>query len=53
MTIFNEVNENLQFLISEVSLQVTNLQLYLKNPSKDLAKHILDRSGYLQMAPAL
>lgn len=46
MTIFNEVNENLQFLISEVSLQVTNLQLYLKNPSKDLAKHILDRSGY-------
>ncbi|MCU7800854.1 MAG: phosphotransferase [gamma proteobacterium symbiont of Lucinoma myriamae] len=46
MTIFNEVNENLQFLISEVSLQVTNLQLYLKNPSNDLAKHILDRSGY-------
>ncbi len=46
MSIFNEVNENLQFLISEVSLQVSNLQLYLKNPSNDLSKHILDRSGY-------
>ena len=46
MTIFNEVNENLQFLISEVSLQISNLQLYLKNPSNDLSKHILERSGY-------
>ncbi|MCU7940017.1 MAG: aminoglycoside phosphotransferase family protein [gamma proteobacterium symbiont of Bathyaustriella thionipta] len=47
MSIYSEVNENLQFLVSEVSLQVTNLQLYLKNPSNDIAKHILDRSGYL------
>ncbi len=46
MTIYNEVNENLQFLISEVSLQITNLQLYLKTPSNAVAKHILDRSGY-------
>jgi len=46
MTIFNEVNENLQFLISEVSLQISNLQLYLKSPSQEIAKHILDRSGY-------
>ena len=46
MTIFNEVNENLQFLISEVSLQVSNLQLYLKKPTNVLSKHILDRSGY-------
>lgn len=46
MTIYNEVNENLQFLISEVLLQVTNLQLYLKNPSNSVAQHILDRSGY-------
>ena len=44
MTIYNEVNENLQFLISEVSLQITNLQLYLKTPSNAVAKHILDRS---------
>ncbi len=46
MTIYNEVNENLQFLISEVSMQLTNLQLYLKNPSHIVAKHILDRAGY-------
>ncbi len=46
MNIPNEVNENLRFLISEVTLQVTNLQLYLKNPSSAIAKHILDRSGY-------
>ncbi|MCU7835874.1 MAG: aminoglycoside phosphotransferase family protein [gamma proteobacterium symbiont of Taylorina sp.] len=46
MNIFSEVNENLRFLISEVTLQVSNLQLYLKNPSDIVAKHILDRSGY-------
>jgi len=46
MNIFNEVNENLRFLISEVTLQVSNLQLYLKKPSDIVAKHILDRSGY-------
>ncbi len=46
MAIFSEVNENLRFLISEVTLQVTNLQLYLKKPSSSIAQHILDRSGY-------
>lgn len=46
MNIFNEVNENLRFLISEVTLQISNLQLYLENPSEIIAKHIIDRSGY-------
>jgi len=46
MTIFNEVNENLQFLISELTLQINNLQLYFKKPSAVIGKHILDRSGY-------
>ncbi len=46
MNIYNEVNENLQFLISEVSMQLTNLQLYLKKPSHAVGKQILDRSGY-------
>lgn len=46
MTIFHEINKNLRFLISEVTLQVTNLQLYFKKPSSSIAQHILDRSGY-------
>jgi len=40
------INENLRFLISEVSLQISNLQIFLEKPSIQIAKHILDRSGY-------
>ncbi|MCK5698063.1 MAG: hypothetical protein KAI02_07865, partial [Gammaproteobacteria bacterium] len=46
MAVFSDINENLHFLISEVSLQITNLQLYLKKPSDIVARHILDRGGY-------
>ena len=46
MAVFSDINENLHFLISEVSLQIGNLQLYLKKPSHIVAQHILDRSGY-------
>jgi len=46
MNIPDYVSENLRFLISEVTLQISNLQIYLEKPSVDVAKHILDRSGY-------
>jgi len=46
MNVPDYVSENLRFLISEVTLQINNLQIYLEKPSVDIAKHILDRSGY-------
>lgn len=46
MNVPDYISENLRFLISEVTLQVSNLQLFLEKPSPDIAKHILDRSGY-------
>ncbi|MBF0265113.1 MAG: hypothetical protein HQL46_07560 [Gammaproteobacteria bacterium] len=46
MNIPANISENLRFLISEVSIQLKNLQIFLSTPSTSLAKHILDRSGY-------
>jgi aminoglycoside phosphotransferase len=46
MDIPDNISKNLRFLISEVSLQINNLQIYLKNPSLQVAGHILERSGY-------
>jgi len=46
MNIPGNISENLRFLISEVTLQISSLQIYLKKPSDHGARHILDRSGY-------
>ncbi|MFK5891723.1 MAG: phosphotransferase [Pseudomonadota bacterium] len=46
MNPIGNISENLRFLISEVSLQISYLQSYLKTPSLRIAKQILDRSGY-------
>ena len=46
MNIPDNISKNLRFLISEVSLQISNLQIYLKKPSLHVASHILERSGY-------
>jgi aminoglycoside phosphotransferase len=46
MEISDNISKNLRFLISEVSLQINNLQIYLKTPSLQVAGHILERSGY-------
>jgi aminoglycoside phosphotransferase len=46
MNPLGNISENLRFLISEVNLQASYLQSYLKTPSLRIARHILDRSGY-------
>jgi len=46
MNIPGNISENLRFLISEVTLQISYLQIYLKKPSAHTSRHILDRSGY-------
>ena len=40
------IRNNLRFLIAEVGSQVSNLQAYLDAPSVNIARRILDRSGY-------
>lgn len=40
------VQDNLRFLIAEVSSQLTNLQIYFETNSVTVAQLILDRSGY-------
>jgi phosphate uptake regulator len=40
------IRNNLRFLIAEVGSQVSNLQTYLDAPSVNIARRILDRSGY-------
>ena len=40
------IRNNLRFLIAEVDSQVSNLQTYLDVPSVNIARRILDRSGY-------
>jgi aminoglycoside phosphotransferase/phosphate uptake regulator len=40
------VNENLRFLIAEVSSQLANLQIYFATGSISASRQILDRSGY-------
>ncbi len=40
------VRENLNFLISEVTSQATNLRQFFKTPAREIGKRILDRSGY-------
>jgi phosphate uptake regulator len=46
MRIPRHTRNNLRFLIAEVGSQVSNLQDYLERPSVNLARRILDRSGY-------
>jgi len=40
------IRNNLRFLIAEVDSQVSNLHTYLDAPSVNIARRILDRSGY-------
>ncbi|HBE91558.1 MAG TPA: hypothetical protein DDW55_03190, partial [Gammaproteobacteria bacterium] len=40
------IHDNMRFLITEVSTQVSNLQTYFETPTVIIAKRILDRSGY-------
>jgi len=46
MRISKHTRNNLRFLIAEVGSQVSNLQAYLGTPSVNVARRILDRSGY-------
>jgi len=46
MKISKHTRNNLRFLIAEVGSQVSNLQAYLGTPSVNVARRILDRSGY-------
>ena len=46
MRIPKHTRNNLRFLIAEVGSQVSNLQAYLASPSANVARRILDRSGY-------
>jgi hypothetical protein len=46
MRISKHTRNNLRFLIAEVGSQVSNLQSYLGTPSVNVARRILDRSGY-------
>jgi aminoglycoside phosphotransferase (APT) family kinase protein/phosphate uptake regulator len=46
MKLSKHIRNNLRFLIAEVGSQVSNLQAYLDTPSVNVARRILDRSGY-------
>ena len=46
MRIPRSIHENMRFLITEVSSQVSHLQTYFETSSVIVAKRILDRSGY-------
>jgi hypothetical protein len=46
MKLSKHIRNNLRFLIAEVRSQVSNLQAYLGTPSVNVARRILDRSGY-------
>ena len=46
MRVPKHTRNNLRFLIAEVGSQVSNLQAYLGTPSVNVARRILDRSGY-------
>jgi len=46
MRISKHTHNNLRFLLAEVGSQVSNLQAYLGTPSVNVARRILDRSGY-------
>ncbi|HAJ92013.1 MAG TPA: hypothetical protein DCO71_05260 [Gammaproteobacteria bacterium] len=46
MRVSKHTRNNLRFLIAEVGSQVSNLQAYLGTPSVNVARRILDRSGY-------
>ena len=46
MKLSKHIRNNLRFLIAEIGSQVSNLQAYLDTPSVNVARRILDRSGY-------
>jgi len=46
MRVSKHTRNNLRFLIAEVGSQVSNLRAYLGSPSVNVARRILDRSGY-------
>jgi len=46
MRISKHTRNNLRFLIAEVGSQVSSLRAYLESPSVNVARRILDRSGY-------
>jgi len=46
MKVSRGIRNNLRFLIAEVRSQVANLQTCLETPSVNVARRILDRSGY-------
>jgi hypothetical protein len=46
MKLSKHIRNNLRFLIAEVGSRVSNLQTCLEAPSANVARRILDRSGY-------